>query len=201
MVTTQTDDMTPETTGDSITGEIDRSLLSVARVMNQVRVHAKLRAEAGVDIDRAGAAVLYKLLVETDSLRLCDLAERLGIDSPAVTRKVQQLEHLGLVARSPDPVDGRASRLLLTDEGRGSIERLLGARRKWLEEQLSEWPSDDRREFARLLELFAHTLEQDGRGASWSLRSRRRHHQRRPGPSTTWATRTRSRRPSTAGSW
>ena len=108
--------------------------------MNQVRVHAKLRAEAGVDIDRAGGAVLYKLLVEGESLRLCDLAERLGIDSPAVTRKVQQLEHLGLVARSPDPVDGRASRLLSTDEGRRSIERLLEARRLWLEEQLSDWP-------------------------------------------------------------
>jgi DNA-binding MarR family transcriptional regulator len=162
MGTTKTDDMTPHTTGDTTTGEIDRSLLSVARVMNQVRVHAKLRAAARVDIDRAGGAVLYKLMVEGESLRLCDLAERLGIDSPAVTRKVQQLEHLGLVDRSPDPVDGRASRLHLSDEGRQTIERLLGARREWLEEQLSEWPAADRREFARLLQLFAHTIEQDG---------------------------------------
>jgi DNA-binding MarR family transcriptional regulator len=153
--------MTLHTADESTTGEIDGALLSVARVMNQVRVHAKLRAEAGVDIDRAGAAVLYKLLVEEESLRLCDLAERLGIDSPAVTRKVQQLEHLGLVVRSPDPEDGRASRLLLTGEGRRSIERLLGARRVWLEELLSEWPTADRREFARLLQLFATTIEED----------------------------------------
>jgi DNA-binding MarR family transcriptional regulator len=153
--------MTPRTTEDTTTGEIDGALLSVARVMNQVRVHAKLRAEAGVDIDRAGAAVLYKLLVEGDSLRLCDLAERLGIDSPAVTRKVQQLEHLGLVVRSPDPVDGRASRLLLTREGKRSIERLLGARRMWLERMLSEWPPADRLEFSRLLALFAATIEED----------------------------------------
>jgi DNA-binding MarR family transcriptional regulator len=129
--------------------------------MNQVRVHTKLRAEAGVDIDRAGAAVLYKLLMESESLRLCDLAERLGIDSPAVTRKVQQLEHLGLVVRSPDPVDGRASRLLLTDRGRLSIENLLEARRRWLEELLADWPLEDRREFARLLQHFAATIEED----------------------------------------
>jgi DNA-binding MarR family transcriptional regulator len=153
--------MTLRTAGDTTTGEIDGALLSVARVMNQIRVHAKLRAEAGVDIDRAGAAVLYKLLAEGESLRLCDLAERLGIDSPAVTRKVQQLEHLGLVVRSPDPEDGRASRLLLTREGRRSIERLLGARRVWLEELLSEWPTADRKEFARLLQLFATTIEED----------------------------------------
>ena len=146
---------------DATTGEIDAALLSVARVMNQVRVHTQLKAAAGVDIDRAGGAVLYKLLVEGESLRLCDLAERLGIDSPAVTRKVQQLEHLGLVVRSPDPVDGRASRLLLTREGERSIERLLGARRLWLEELLSEWPGADRVEFARLLQLFASTIEDD----------------------------------------
>jgi DNA-binding MarR family transcriptional regulator len=154
--------MTTSAAGDATTGEIDGALLSVARVMNQVRVHTKLRAEAGVDVDRAGAAVLYKLLIEGESPRLCDLAERLGIDSPAVTRKVQQLEHLGLVVRSPDPLDGRASRLLLTDQGRRSIERLLDARRVWIEDMLSEWPTADRKEFARLLQLFATTIEEDG---------------------------------------
>jgi DNA-binding MarR family transcriptional regulator len=156
--------MTLRTTGDTTTGEIDGALLSVARVMNQVRVHSQLKAKAGVDIDRAGAAVLYKLLVEGESPRLSDLAERLGIDSPAVTRKVQQLEHLGLVVRSPDPVDGRASRLLLTRDGRRTIERLLEARRVWLEELLSEWPTPDRKEFARLLQLFAATIETDVEG-------------------------------------
>jgi DNA-binding MarR family transcriptional regulator len=155
------EDMTSPTATDATTGEIDGALLSVSRVMHQVRVHAKLRAEAGVDIDRAGGAVLYKLLVEEESPRLCDLAERLGIDSPAVTRKVQQLEHLGLVVRSPDPMDGRASRLLLTSEGKRCIERLLDARRQWLEELLSEWPKADRLEFARLLQLFATTIEED----------------------------------------
>ena len=153
--------MTLRTTGDTTTGEIDGALLSVARVMNQVRVHSQLKAKAGVDIDRAGAAVLYKLLVEGESPRLSDLAERLGIDSPAVTRKVQQLEHLALVARSADPDDGRASRLVLTDDGRGTIERLLGARRAWLEGLLSEWPAADRIEFARLLHRFATTIEDD----------------------------------------
>ncbi|HEY7946066.1 MAG TPA: MarR family transcriptional regulator [Acidimicrobiales bacterium] len=161
MGTTKTDAGSLRASADTTTGAIDAALLSVARIMNQVRIHAKLRARAGVDIDRAGAAVLYKLLVEPDSPRLCDLAERLGIDSPAVTRKVQQLEQLGLVVRAPDPEDGRASRLLLTRDGKKSIERLLAARRLWLEERLAEWPTDDRAEFARLLQLFASTIDPD----------------------------------------
>jgi len=148
-------------TGAATTGEIDDALLRLARVMNQIRLHTTLRAAAGVDIDRAGAAVLYKLLVEDEALRLRDLAERLGIDSPAVTRKVQQLEHLGLVVRSADPEDGRASRLVLTEDGRRSIELLLAARRRWLEDLLAEWPEIDRRAFASFLQHFATTIERD----------------------------------------
>jgi len=161
MGATKTDAGRLPPSADATTGAIDAALLSVARIMTQVRVHAKLRARAGVDIDRAGAAVLFKLLVEPDSPRLCDLAERLGIDSPAVTRKVQQLEQLGLVVRVADPEDGRASRLHLTREGKRSIERLLAARRLWLEERLAEWPTADRAEFARLLQLFASTIDPD----------------------------------------
>ena len=37
------------------------------------------------------------------SLRLTDLADRLRIDAPAVTRKAQRLERMGLVSRGRDP--------------------------------------------------------------------------------------------------
>ena len=151
--------MTLRTATDATTGEIDAALLSVARVMNQVRVHAKLRARAGVDIDRAGGAVLYKLLVEPDSPRLCDLAERLGIDSPAVTRKVQQLEHEGYVARHPDPDDRRATRIALSPAGRRTLQRVLDARRAWIASLFEGWDRADLGEFASALGRFSTTLE------------------------------------------
>lgn len=147
-----------KTRRDRATATIASELLSAARVMNQVRVHDMFCRRAGVELDRSGAALLYKLHTEGDNLRLTDLAERLGIDSPAVTRKVQQLERLGMVRRTPDPGDARAFRLAITTNGEEAITRLLEARRQWLQELLEDWSDSDRADFARLLEQFASTL-------------------------------------------
>lgn len=144
--------------GDEATEAIATELLSAARVVNQLRVHERFCRQAGVDVDRLGAAVLFKLHTEGDDVRLTELADRLGIDPPGVTRKVQQLEREHLVERGADPADARATRLRLTPAGTRAITLLLDARRVWLEELLSGWSEPDRTEFARLLGLFARTL-------------------------------------------
>lgn len=135
--------------------EIEDAIGSVARVMGKARVHERLLADAQVTVDRAGAALLYKLHVEGADLRLTDLADRLGIDAPAVSRKVQQLEQGGLVHRISDPQDRRALRLRLTREGTTTIECLLAARRKWLEGLLTGWSTDEKAAFAQMLRRFA----------------------------------------------
>ncbi len=146
--------------GDVPTGidEIIGALSTVARVFNQSKAHTTLCRRAGVDLDRGGAALLYKLHVEGDDVHFTVLAERLGIDSPAVTRKVQQLERAGLVRRERDAKDARALRILLTEEGRDAIERLLAARREWLADVLSSWSAEERLELAQLLGRFALSI-------------------------------------------
>ena len=134
---------------DVAIGEIESALHSLSRSLRQVRLHDFLLAEARVDVDRAGTALLYVLHVHGASLRLTDLAEQLHIDAPAVTRKAQQLERSGLVGRTRDVADGRASRLQLTAAGRKAISRILAARRAWLTGLLSGWPESEQAEFAR----------------------------------------------------
>ena len=97
---------------------IELALHSLARRLKQSRLHDYFARQAGVDIDQAGLAVLYVLHGEKTALRITDLAGRLSIDAPAVTRKAQQLERLGLVSRAKDADDARACRLRLTPEGR-----------------------------------------------------------------------------------
>lgn len=150
------------TTDEQTTQSIASALLSVARVMTQVRVHEMLCRRAGVSLDRSGAALLYKLHTDGEGARITELAERLGVDSPAVTRKVQQLERAGLLRRESDPADARACRLTLTGDGRHSIEDLLRTRERWLAELLTDWSVEDRRELARLLEQFAATIVHNG---------------------------------------
>jgi DNA-binding MarR family transcriptional regulator len=141
--------------------DIEAALQSVVRTLNQVRVHDRLLRAASVHVDRAGSALLYRLSVEPDGLRVTDLAERLGVDAPTVTRKVQQLEREGLVARREDPFDRRASRLGLTPEGKRIIAKVLAARRAWLTRLLAGWDQDDQAQFARLLSRFGEALTRD----------------------------------------
>jgi len=139
---------------DEAIGAIESALHALTRSLKQARLREFLLAEARVDIDQAGLAVLYVLHVEGTSLRLTDLAERLRIDAPAVTRKAQQLERSGLVSRARDAEDGRASRLQLTPQGRRTINRFLAARRAWLTRLLAHWPLTEQTELARLLRQF-----------------------------------------------
>ena len=145
--------------------DLDRiaaSLQVLARSSNQARAHEHLLQEAGVRLDRAGAALLYKLHVHTDSsFRVSELAERLGIDAPAVTRKVQQLERLGFVSRESDPEDKRATRIRLTNSGEETLQLVLKAHKKQLARLLEDWTADELRTFSSSMNKFAEALTKD----------------------------------------
>jgi DNA-binding MarR family transcriptional regulator len=134
------------------------ALQTVARSITQARLHEQLLRSAGVRIDRTGAALLHKLSAGPEPLRVTDLAEMLGVDTPTVTRKVQQLERDGMVVRRTDPDDRRVSRIGLTPAGRRTLERVWRARRAWLERLLEGWGDDDLATLADLLGRFADDL-------------------------------------------
>jgi DNA-binding MarR family transcriptional regulator len=140
---------------DQAIAEIESALHSLARRLKQARLHDFVLKQAGVDIDQAGLAILYALHTARVSLRVTDLAERLGIDAPAVTRKAQRLERLGLVSRARDTEDARASLLRLSEQGQEAISRFLLARQQWLTTLLADWPPEERHDFARLICRFA----------------------------------------------
>jgi DNA-binding MarR family transcriptional regulator len=135
-------------------GEIDAALYSLLRALKQTHLRDYLQAQAGVELDQAGLAALYALHTAEASLRLTELAELLRIDAPAVTRKAQQLERAGLVSRTRDELDARATRLQLTPEGNQMINNFLAARRAWIATLLDDWTDAEQAEFASLLRRF-----------------------------------------------
>jgi DNA-binding MarR family transcriptional regulator len=64
----------------------------------------------------AQAATLQALI--DGNLRLSDLGKRLGIAPSTLTRNLARLEERGLISKEPDPIDGRAQLVTLTDSGR-----------------------------------------------------------------------------------
>ena len=52
-----------------------------------------------------------------DGMTQAQLARRVAIEQPTMVRTIDRMERDGLVIRSPDPNDGRASRITLTERG------------------------------------------------------------------------------------
>jgi DNA-binding MarR family transcriptional regulator len=154
----QSDSDAAELGCDEPIGEIESALHGLTQALKQARLYEYLLSKARVGVDRAGIALLYALYVENTSLRLTDLAVRLQIEAPAVTRKAQQLERSGLVSRTRDQDDGRATLLQLTKEGHRTIARILEVRREWLNTLVSSWPEAKQLEFARLVRLFTESV-------------------------------------------
>lgn len=65
----------------------------------------------------AGQNFLLEQLWREDGLSPGELARRIGIETPSVTRAAQRMENAGLVRRVPDPEDARLVRVTLTERG------------------------------------------------------------------------------------
>jgi len=72
------------------------------------------------DISCCGMTVAQAATLEAltaGGLRLSELGKRLGIAPSTLTRNLARLEERGLIRKEPDPNDGRAQRVVLTQTG------------------------------------------------------------------------------------
>jgi DNA-binding MarR family transcriptional regulator len=92
------------------------------------------------------------------SIRLTELAVRLGIGKGTLSRQIHGLEGLGLVRRDPDPGDRRAAQISLTEEGTRRFDAARSARLGQMRHTMESWPRRDVEEFARLLHRFNETF-------------------------------------------
>jgi len=102
-------------------------------------------------------AVSYMLLRtvrEQEPVRASALAELFGVDKSAISRQVQRLEQLSLVARTCDLADARARLLVMTEEGRQRLEVAMGARRASFRVRLTDWTPEDVAQLAALLHRY-----------------------------------------------
>jgi DNA-binding MarR family transcriptional regulator len=70
-------------------------------------------------------------------IRFADLAQIELVSAPSITRLVAELENRGLVKRSADPIDGRASLIVVTEKGSAAILDARAARAKVVYDLLS----------------------------------------------------------------
>jgi DNA-binding MarR family transcriptional regulator len=140
---------------------LGQSMQAFSKLVTQGRILEVVLKRARIDLTRADVSLLFALLGAGEGIRLGDLADRLVVDAPTVTRRVQQLEARNLVRRSPDPADRRAQLVELSPAGGRMIERAAAAFRRWLEGVLADWSGPQRDQLAELLQRFTGDIYAD----------------------------------------
>jgi DNA-binding MarR family transcriptional regulator len=119
------------------------------------RIGRRLKAkQPGDTLDHSAHIVLFALRCN-GALRLSDLAGKLELDASTASRHVRSLEQLGLIRRSPDPDDGRAFRVELTEQGIEQWEASARHRMELLSAAMEGWSEEDVQTFERLMTRFA----------------------------------------------
>ncbi|MCR2802100.1 MarR family transcriptional regulator [Microbacterium sp. zg-Y818] len=109
--------------------------------------------EAGLTIDAGDIRPIYTL-GRVGPIRAGDLAADLRLTRPTMSKQLARLETAGLVTKSPDPDDGRASIVALSPEGERVFALLVQRGREMVDEAMRGWDAAERGRFAALTSRF-----------------------------------------------
>ncbi|MCW2620859.1 MAG: transcriptional regulator, MarR family [Frankiales bacterium] len=129
---------------DGVTRELGL-LLRRARAMSET-----LAREVHPGLDASAFAILH-LVACGEATSVTDLAARLSVGKPTISRQVTALEQLELVRRRPAAQDRRAAVLELTEMGRASFAAARASREERFRRLLAGWSAADLELFAGLL--------------------------------------------------
>ena len=118
----------------------------------------RLRTRHPEDLVDPSTFPLAKQLMWVEAMRVSDLAANIGLDASTVSRQIKQLEAVGVIERTPDPADGRASLVRLSTRGRATMQAAFQRRFKRIQEVLEPWNAKDRAHLQDLLTRLAADL-------------------------------------------
>ncbi|WP_418959093.1 MarR family winged helix-turn-helix transcriptional regulator [Streptomyces tritici] len=134
---------------------VDQEFLALERELSVFLRRARASSgEMAREVHPELEPAAYGLLVRLDEAgpqRATELAAYIGVGKATMSRQLRALDDLGLIARDPDPADGRAWLVRLTDEGRARFRSVRDARRERYVRKLADWDRGEVAELARLL--------------------------------------------------
>ncbi|MCW2912784.1 MAG: transcriptional regulator, MarR family [Actinomycetia bacterium] len=105
-----------------------------------------------------GQNFLLEELWREDDLTLGELARRMGVEVPTVTRMTKRMEAAGLLARTTDTRDRRVVRITLTDQGHALREKLPAVLDDVARRALRDLTPDQRDQLIKLLSHVADNM-------------------------------------------
>ena len=113
------------------------------------RVRRKLEDQFDTTLPRFD--LMAQLHRAPDGLKMSELSKRMMVSGGNVTGIADSLERDGMIRRIPDPRDGRASLLRLTESGRRQFRAMADRHERWIVEVFAELGDRDITELAALL--------------------------------------------------
>lgn len=138
--------------------ELLDAMLALVRGIDRVHSSGTLSDRSGVILER-GLHPVVMTIAKLEPVRTTDLAAALALKSSTISRHIARLEQLGLVQRTADQADARASLLALSDTGRHTHAVLTRAWEEILAEQLALAGSGEAGALARQLDQVTRALE------------------------------------------
>jgi DNA-binding MarR family transcriptional regulator len=114
-------------------------------------------ARATRKIPNASLLRLLQTIAATQPVRPSELAAQLEVHQSLITRQIRELEQEDKVAVSPDPNDGRAFVVSLTEVGGKQVADLAEIGMQRFIGFVRGWDAEEVREFTRLLRKFHET--------------------------------------------
>lgn len=121
-------------------------------------LRARLERELQPHGLHVGQQQVLRALWERDGLTPREIAERLSVEMPTVTRAVQRMERGGFVRRAAHPGDARSVRVLLTPKGCAVREVVDALLERQTQAALRGFDDAERRQIAALLQRIVENL-------------------------------------------
>jgi DNA-binding MarR family transcriptional regulator len=130
-----------------------RAFMRVMRLHRQVMIRTLTARGA-----HPGQAFCLRMLAAHDGITQRDMAERMHLARPTLSRMLQAMERANMIARRPDAADQRLTRVYLTDAGRDREREFTAVASDYVNRTIGTMSEDDRCELARLLDQLADSL-------------------------------------------
>jgi len=151
-----------ETTQPTVVEIASRLRFAIVRTARRLRQEANAAEGKGLLSPTLTAAL--GTINAHGPLTPSELADRERVRRPTATRIVSSLGELGLVSRTPDPSDGRASLVATTAEGQALLVRLRKRKNAYLARRMRNLDADEVATLERAAEILERMLD-DGRVA------------------------------------
>jgi DNA-binding MarR family transcriptional regulator len=133
--------------------ELLANLSALILLWDSPAFQGEILAKTGESIDQQSHQTLRHLLA-WGPMRPTQLSEVLATGASHVSKIVRRLEGDGLVERTTDPSDGRATLIRLTDAGEEAARSVYALGDRMIAEVLESWSAADVRRYTALTERF-----------------------------------------------